>query len=127
MDGGLIDSIPYQKAIDDGCDKVIVVLTRERDYVKGPESMQKLIGIMYKKYPKLLADIKNRHNQYNEARNKLFELEKQGKVYVITPDKIGEFSRIEKDPAKIEALYNQGFEIAQKQMDDIKKYLEIGE
>jgi len=127
MDGGLIDSIPYQKAIDDGCDKVIVVLTRERDYVKTPESMQKLIGIMYKKYPKLLADIKNRHNQYNEARNKLFELEKQGKVYVITPDKIGEFSRIEKDPAKIEALYNQGFEIAQKQMDSIKKYLEIGE
>ena len=124
MDGGLVDSIPYQKAIDDGCDKIIVVLTRERDYVKSPESMQKLIRIMYKKYPELLKDIANRHNQYNEARKQLFELETEGKVYVITPEQIGDFSRIEKDSEKIRALYQQGYDVAQNQMSAIKKYLE---
>ena len=55
MDGGMSDSIPYKKSIEDGCDKVIVVLTRERDYVKGQEPLQKLIGIMYRKYPRLLC------------------------------------------------------------------------
>ena len=79
---------------------------------------------MYKKYPELLKDIANRHNQYNEARKQLFELETEGKVYVITPEQIGDFSRIEKDSEKIRALYQQGYDVAQNQMSAIKKYLE---
>ena len=32
LDGGLSDSIPFEKAFEDGCDRVIVVLTREAGY-----------------------------------------------------------------------------------------------
>ncbi len=125
MDGGLVDSIPYKKAIDDGCDKVIVVLTRERSYIKEQESMLKLINIMYKKYPKLLQSIANRHIQYNNARRELFELEKQGKVFLIMPETTGDFSRVEKRPQKIDELYRQGCKIANEQLDALKKYLKI--
>lgn len=124
MDGGLVDSIPYKKAIDDGCDKVIVVLTRERDYIKKPESTLKLIKLLYKKYPKLLEDIADRHNQYNNARKQIFELEKQGKVFVIMPESTGNFSRVERRPEKIDEMYRQGYKVANQQVDTLKKYLE---
>ena len=123
MDGGMTDSIPYQKAIDDGCEKVIVVLTRERDYIKGEESMQKLIRIMYKKYPKLIECIANRHNMYNNARKQLFELEKQGRVFLIMPDCTNGFGRVEKRPEKIKEIYNQGYDIAMRDMKKLKEYL----
>ncbi len=33
-DGGLVNPIPFQKALDDGCDKLIIILTRPDDYRK---------------------------------------------------------------------------------------------
>ena len=36
-DGGCSDPIPWKRAFDAGCDRVVVVLTRERDYRKGPD------------------------------------------------------------------------------------------
>jgi len=38
LDGGLSDSIPFEKAFEDGCDRVIVVLTREAGYQKQTTS-----------------------------------------------------------------------------------------
>lgn len=37
LDGGIADSIPYEHALAEGCDRLIVVLTRERGYVKKTE------------------------------------------------------------------------------------------
>lgn len=34
LDGGIADSIPFRHALEEGCDKLIVVLTREHGYVK---------------------------------------------------------------------------------------------
>ena len=36
MDGGAADAIPYERALERGCERVIVVLTRERSYVRRP-------------------------------------------------------------------------------------------
>ena len=123
MDGGMVDSIPFRKALEDGCDKVIVVLTRERDFVKSEESMQGLIRVMYRKYPKLVEAISNRHIDYNKARDEIFELEKQGRIFVLAPDCTKGFDRVEKDPDRIRQIYNQGYEVAQRNMNSLKEYL----
>ena len=34
LDGGVSDSIPVLKAIEDGCDKIVVVMTRDKNYRK---------------------------------------------------------------------------------------------
>ena len=125
MDGGMSDSIPYKKAIDDGCDKVIVVLTRERDYIKGPEPLQKLIKHMYHKYPKLIKNISTRHTDYNKCRDELFELERAGKVFVIAPDDTKSFNRVEKDPDRLREIYNQGYDITMRDINKLKEYLGI--
>lgn len=36
LDGGTADPIPVKRALADGCDKVLVVLTQHREYVKSP-------------------------------------------------------------------------------------------
>ncbi len=124
MDGGMTDSIPFQKAIDDGCDRIIVVLTRERGYVKKDEPMQKLIDITYRRYPNLVRAIDNRAKMYNGERRRIFELERQGKLFVIEPETTGNFSRVESSPDALCALYEQGYKVADGRMNALKAYLE---
>ena len=50
LDGGCSDAIPWKRALAVGCDRVVVVLTRERSYSKGPSSVQQrllLLGSAY--------------------------------------------------------------------------------
>ena len=48
MDGGAADAIPYERAFEKGCGRVLVILTRERDYVRKPEQLQPLIDRWYR-------------------------------------------------------------------------------
>ena len=124
LDGGMSDSIPYKKAMDDGCEKVIVVLTREKEFVKGDEAMKGLINIMYRKYPRLLEAIANRPDMYNKAREEIFRLEEEGKLFVIMPEDTKNFDRMEADPDKIKDIYTKGYEITERRIEELKKYLE---
>ena len=88
LDGGLSDSIPYQQALKEGCDKNIVILTRERGYVKKAERAGDISMKLYKKYPNIVEDIKTRPERYNACMEELLELEKAGEIFVIAPEDI---------------------------------------
>jgi predicted patatin/cPLA2 family phospholipase len=109
LDGGCADPIPYQRAFDCGCGRVVVVLTRERSYLRGEERIQKLIDRRYRKYPKFLDTMHRRADSYNACRRKLFELEREGRVLVIAPASTEGFSRTERDLEKIRALWQDGY------------------
>jgi len=109
LDGGCSDPIPYQRAFDQGCDRVVVVLTRERDYVRGEEKIEKLIDRRYRHYPRFLDTMHHRADQYNDCRRRLFELEQEGRVLVLAPATTEGFSRTEKDLQKIRALWQDGY------------------
>ena len=51
LDGGVSDSIPYKQAIAEGCDKLIIVLTRPKGYIKETDTAAKLSADFFKKYP----------------------------------------------------------------------------
>lgn len=125
MDGGLTDSIPFEKAIADGCDKVIVVLTRERGYVKKQEKIGGLIKAFYHKYPRLIENFEKRPEMYNESIKKLEQLEKEGKVFVITPDNTHGIHRTEKRPEILVPYYKEGQIKGRAIIPDIKKYIGI--
>ncbi len=125
LDGGISDSIPFKKALEDGCDKVVVVLTRQPDYRKTTSASTKLAAAMYKKYPKLSQAILDRADNYNRCLDELAEYEKAGKVIVIRPDSTDGFSRMERNKEKIQALYDDGFKKGMDYGDAIKKFFEI--
>lgn len=115
LDGGISDPIPINKAMDDGCDKLVVILTQPKGYRKKPLSFNVLGKIKYNKYPKLIKSLNNRYEVYNNTLDKIELLEKEGKVFVIRPETKLPISRTEKDKEKLKSA----FEIGYKQCDEI--------
>lgn len=108
LDGAVTDSIPYDFMLEKGYDELIVVLTRQKDYVKEPIS-KTLTNIKYKKkYPNLSYRMLDRHNMYNNQIKRLEELEEKKIIKVIRPSEKPDVKRTEKDPEKLEKLYNLG-------------------
>src|SRR5699024_10192914 len=83
LDGGCADAIPWKRALEVGCDRVVVVLTRERSYRKEPEQMMPLFRRVYRKYPAFLEDLRTRAERYNRCREELFQMEREGRILVI--------------------------------------------
>lgn len=124
MDGGITDAVPVDYLINEGCDKVIAVLTRPRDYIKSNKDLiLNLSAKIYKKYPEFSRALKNRNINYNEARARLFELEKEGKVFIIEPTDISGVSRTENGIEKLLKIYNHGIDITNSKMESLKEYL----
>ena len=109
LDGGLADPIPAEKALKDGCGKLLIVLTRQKGYVKSPESTLALSKIWYHDYPSLLRTMERRHTVYNAETAFVETLEAEGKAVVIRPPRPVEVGRTEKDPRKLDALYAEGY------------------
>ena len=122
LDGGIADSVPYEKMMELGYDKIIVVLTRDIEYRKK-KTNQLIPKLFYKKYPKLVETINNRYKAYNDSIDKLIELEKDKKVFVIRPSVNLHVKRIEKDVNKLQAIYDLGIKDVKKCIKKINTYL----
>lgn len=122
LDGGSSDGIPYGRAVQKGCDRIVVVLTRERDYRRTPEQYQALVDLRYRRYPNFRATMHSRAERYNACREELFRLEKEGKVILLAPKSTQGFSRIEKDVDKIKALWQDGYDLGRARAEEIRAF-----
>lgn len=123
LDGALADSIPVRFFEKQGYEKNIVVLTRPKNYVMAPFSMLMAAKLRYRKYPKLVAAIENRHRMYNETLAYISQMERAGKVLVLRPDQPLPVSRVEKDPENLKKAYEIGRRICADKLQDIRAYL----
>lgn len=123
LDGGISDSIPITYMVERGYDKNIVVLTQCGDYRKGKNNLLPIIRHNYKKYPKLVEALADRHLRYNQTLDDLEQLEKEGKAFIIRPSKPVTISRIEKNLEKLQALYEEGYQDAKNQYEAMMHYL----
>ncbi|MCM1113296.1 MAG: patatin family protein [Muribaculum sp.] len=126
LDGGLSDSIPIQKAVRDGNRKNVVVMTKEEGFRRQPVDAAQLalIKVRYAKYPKVAELMENRHTAYNECLDYIDRLERRGQVYVIRPRRRSQVRRIERDQEKMRALYEEGYADAERQQEELMRYLE---
>lgn len=119
LDGGIVDSIPVQYAMDMGYDKLVVVLTRNRGYRKKNGSMP-LAKAMYREYPLLQKALSQRNAVYNRTMELVERLEDEGRIIVIRPVKPVQVGRMEKDTAKLTALYDEGYDVASRFISDLR-------
>ena len=123
MDGGASDAIPFERAFAKGCDRLIIVLTRERGYVRRPEKLQHLIDLAYHKYPGFCEAMRHRADTYNKVRGQLFQLEREGKVLLFAPKSTVGFHRTERDIDKIKALWQDGYDQGIARLDEVETFL----
>ena len=123
LDGGIADSIPYMHAIEEGCDKIIVILSRERTYCKSSGKGTKAASFLYRKHPEFVKALENRSKMYNEQRETLFRLEKEGKAIIIEPKSTKGWKRCENRREFLQDIYNQGYKAAKEKIEEIKEYL----
>ncbi|MDW2798341.1 patatin family protein [Clostridium boliviensis] len=125
LDGGCSMPVAYQRAIDLGYDKIVLVLTREPGYRKPPLDQWTKRG--YERYfaplPRFLEALKEVPDRYNRMQEEIDRLEKEGRIYVIRPDHHVTVQRTEQDKRKLEALYQEGRRLALDHMDSLKAYL----
>lgn len=124
FDGGICDPIPIKKAISDGNEKHLIVLTRPKGYIKALSSSNKAAArILKKKYPNLVKPLLTRHEMYNETVKFCEELEKSGKAVILRPDAERSIDSFEKDVEKIKDSYSHGYEMTIRKLDEIKRLL----
>lgn len=113
LEGGIADSIPIEYAISQGYDKIVLILTRNKGYRKKYSKMG-FAKAFYRKYPNLQRALSERNAKYNKTMDVIERLEEDGRITVIRPLRPIDVSRMEKDTAKLTALYEEGHEIAER-------------
>ncbi len=123
LDGGSVDSIPLEKALEMGFEKIIVVLTKHRSFVRGKDSSL-LPKLFYgKKYPEFARALSCRNAEYTKQFDFVWKLEKEGRIFVFSPSENIDISRVEKDKAKLQAMYDLGIKDAENSLEALKEYL----
>lgn len=113
LDGGIVDSIPLERALADGCTRAVVVLTRNKGYRKDSKDFR-VPSFIYRKYPKLRVALSQRSTLYNQQLDLVERLEKEGRIVVIRPQKPVVVDRIERDIRKLTDFYEEGYACTSK-------------
>ena len=122
LDGGCADAIPWRHVLNEGFDRVVVVLTRERDYYKKPGQADRLMARAFRRYPEFQETMRSRPERYNACREELFALEREGKILVIAPKDTLGCSRTEKNLDTIRALWQEGYFDGRREIDRVRKF-----
>lgn len=112
LDGGVCDSIPVERAMYKGYEKMIIVVTRNKGYRKKTDGL-KLPAIFFRKYPKMRGAINQRNEIYNRQLELVEKLEEEGRAVVIRPIEPMTINRIEKDTNVLSHFYDHGYDCAQ--------------
>lgn len=113
LDGGIVDSIPVLRAIDTGHPFNVVVCTRNKGYRETGRDY-KIPRFIYRNYPRLRVALSRRIAAYNKQLEMIDRMEAAGQIICIRPERPMEVTRMAKDTAKLERLYEEGFALGEK-------------
>ncbi|MBQ9946299.1 MAG: patatin family protein [Clostridia bacterium] len=112
VDGGASDPVPVKKALLDGCDKLVLILSRPKNEVKDDSIDKKAAAVLRSRYPLLSASLSECYKRYNENVRIARDMERDGKAVIICPDDLNGLKTLTKDIKKLTDLYNSGYEKA---------------
>lgn len=113
-DGGITDPIPVQHALMAGCDKVVVILTRPRNFYRKSDNDKRLARVIRKQYPNAAYKLAHRGELYNSQLDLCKKLEREGRVMIIAPETIGGMKTLKKDMDAVGMMYREALHDAEK-------------
>ena len=128
LDGGCADRVPFQWAVDQGYEKILVVRTRTRDFRAEPNPRASHVAKrFYWRYPEFSQVLAETDEIYNCQCDRMEELEAQGRIFYLTPSEAPDVKVLEKDLGKLLCLYQLGYRDAQAQLPALRAYLGLSE
>lgn len=124
-DGGVSDPIPVERACRDGCRRLVIILSKTRDYVKKPESHRTLYHLLCRKYPNIVSALDQRHITYTMSQREIYSLEADGHAMVFAPETLFDIGTYSTDPGTCRSLYELGLRDAQARREELEKFLEV--
>ena len=108
-DGGVSDPIPLKKLLEKKPDKIVLLLTKPRDFVRDPADDAWAVRLLKYKYPAVASALANRAASYNEMLELARELEKEGRLLIVAPSDITGLSTLTRDQKRLDRLYQRGY------------------
>ncbi|MBQ6469772.1 MAG: patatin family protein [Lachnospiraceae bacterium] len=124
LDGGIADSVPYRYMEGLGYTKNVMILTRPKGYRKKKNAAMPLFRAALRKYPAIVDALAKRHIVYNRQMTEINKREAEGRAFVIRPPKALGIGRTEKDPEKLEKVYQAGRSEALRRLPALREFLE---
>ena len=114
FDGALADPVPVKKAFELGCDKVVLILTKPKDFVRDLHEDDRLVRLIHHRYSAAAEGLHLRAQRYNEGVAYAKTLEAEGKVLIVAPEDTCGVTTLTRDPDLLKELYNKGYEDGNK-------------
>ena len=111
-DGGVADALPVSEAIRLGARRIMVIRSRNRDYVKRHDPFDCLMRWRMRHYPALQQAMTKRVCRYNESVKLLHEPPEGVTIVEICPPENFRVSRLSQNRRILEEGYNQGRALA---------------
>lgn len=108
-DGGIADPVPVQKAIDDGYDRIVLILTRLRDEIRSQNKDVAPARILRHRYPQAAERLLQRYQTYNDEVSLAKRYEADGRVLILAPDDLCGLSTLSKTFEGLELMYRKGY------------------
>lgn len=114
FDGALGDPVPIERAFAEGCEKVVVLLTKPRDVLREPGMDPYLARMVERSYPQVARALRERAGRYNASVAAAKEYEQEGRVLIVAPDDTCGVSTLTRDKERLDALYAKGYADAER-------------
>lgn len=109
FDGALADFIPIKKMLSLGVDRIVLILTKPKDFIRDPHKDKKYVRLLAHKYPEAAKKLARRAEAYNAGVALARKMEKAGKLLIIAPDNTCGVDTFTKDQSALRHLYDKGY------------------
>lgn len=123
VDGGVADPIPIKASIERGYRRNVVIMTRNRGYLKQPSRLGWAYRRLFRPYPELIQLLKNRHEIYNSTTREIQKMDRDREVFLICPEKPLVAGRTERNKRVLQELYRQGYTEMQQKKEALRSFL----
>ena len=83
--------------------------------------------LLLARHPAILAALRERHVRYNAGLDLVDSLERAGSAFVLRPARPLVVGRMERDVAKLEALYRQGYDETLERASALREWIDASD
>ena len=125
LDAGLTSMIPVKRSLNYGCEKHIIITTKDRDFVRKPNHpiLQFILDVMYLRYPIMRKDFRLRTGVYYQEKSQAEALEAENKAMFLRPSKDLGVKRFSGDSKQLQALYDLAYQDMNDKKDKILAFI----